>query len=346
MDATGNNLSESRINIVFVGINYASVNDFAEVVKLAADVRAEKNGFFSIEPFLSNRDKFNIFYVTNIVSIPEETTFVPVNDEIYSILRNSVTTCGYQNRFGFVLINTSKKLRHPNLSVDVLGTANIFATSVPPERGSISVFPYPDADAVLSSQSVLVHEAGGHDIGNLFDEYVVATWLPDPTERNETYPTLKNQCYIVNPNALSCQLNSGYYSCNFGANPAAENGCLQNAEWRDIIGNGCGRDGVVDCTERDPDYAKEVRCWTNKCSVNSFGSVRHDSIMSKIGHRVTIVGDYNYTGKPFFGAQDERLICRRIKDLTGSVGGICNSLCLSGCQNGQYCSAGVCRSRQ
>ncbi len=339
MDASRNNLSEQRVNIVFVGVNYPSVNDFTEAVKLAADVGAEKDGFFSVEPFRSNRNKFNIFYVTNIMSIPEESATVPISSETDATLGRSIATCNFSNRFGFILVNTSKNLNFPNIS-GLSGSSNMAL----PEHGSISIFKYPpqDNNAILRAQRLLVHEGGGHNIGSLFDEYVIATWLPDPTERNETYPTFKNQCYVVNPSAISCQLNSGYYSCNLGTNPAAESDCLLNASWRDLIGNGCGQDGVVDCTGSDANYRKEVRCWTNKCSVNSFGSVSNDSIMS--AQNSFVMAD-EFTREPFFGAQDERLICRRIKDLAGSAGGICNSLCLSGCPNGQYCGAGTCRSR-
>lgn len=339
MDAEGNDLSERRINLVFVGINYSSENDFAEVVKLASDVDAERDGLFSVEPFLSNRSKFNIFYVTNIMHASEGQNDVSFTAEDDVALGRSIATCGYSNRFGFILVNTTKNLSFPNIG-GLAGSSDV----AQPEHGSISIFKYlpKDADAVLKAQRLLVHEGGGHNIGGLFDEYVTATWLPDPVERNETYPTFKNQCYVVNPSAISCQLSYGYYSCNFATNPAVENGCLINSEWRDLVGNGCGQDGVVDCTSIDADYNKEVRCWTNKCSVNSFGSVSNESIMS--AQNGIVMADA-YSREPFFGAQDERLICRRIRDLTGSAMGVCSSLCLSGCSNGQYCSAGTCSSR-
>lgn len=340
MDAAENNLSEPRINLVFVGVNYASRNDFAEAVKLATDAHAEKDGLFSVEPFLSNRNKFNILYTTAIVSLPEEQSVVPVNTETYNTLKNSVSVCDYQNRFGFVLVNTSKNLRATNVG-EVRGSANIFAY---PEHGSISTFQYPpqSTNALRGAQRLLVHEGGGHNIGNLIDEYVTPTWLANPTTLGAEF---KSQCYTVAPSSLSCQLNYGNYTCNFATNPTAESTCALDAPWRDLIGNGCGQDGVIDCTDRDQDYRKEVRCWTNKCSVNSFGSVSGDNIMSVSSGGGGIIMADEFTRKPFFGAQDERLICRRIKDMTGSIGGICNSLCLSGCPSGQYCSAGTCHSR-
>ncbi|MBI4159711.1 peptidoglycan-binding protein [Candidatus Wolfebacteria bacterium] len=333
MDAGNNNLSERRVNLIFVGANYASVNDFEEVVKLAADPDARANGFFSVEPFKSNRNKFNILYATTIPSIGQGTSTLPISDEARSLFRGALGACNYDNRFGFVLINTSKNLLAQNIG-EVSGIAN----AIPPEQGFISVFPYPapDSNALRRAQGLVLHEGGGHAIGSLFDEYVTATWTPNPATINETYPAFQNQCYVLEPSSLRCErLSFGPYLCNFGANPQAEQTCTVNSAWRDLIGNGCGRDGVIDCTERDPNYQREIRCWEARCSVNSFGSVGAGIMESEFDIR-------NF----YFGAQNERLICRRIRDITGLAGGVCNSLCLSGCPVGQFCSAGACRARQ
>ncbi|MBI3035756.1 hypothetical protein HYY71_05535 [Candidatus Woesearchaeota archaeon] len=143
-----------------------------------------------------------------------------------------------------------------------------------------------------------------------------------------------NQCYILNPQELSCSLLSfGAYNCNSPSQQLVEQ-CMQNSPWHDLIGNGCGQDGVIDCNENDLNYPLEIRCWQPVCALNSFGSVM-EGIMSN--HNV--IGNLPRN----FGKHNERLICKKLKELTGSVRGICSNLCLNGCARGQKCISGVCQ---
>ena len=54
----------SRINIVFVGYDYTSDNKFESMVDIA--VNGENAGLFTLEPFKSNLNRFNIWYVDEV----------------------------------------------------------------------------------------------------------------------------------------------------------------------------------------------------------------------------------------------------------------------------------------
>lgn len=56
---------------------------------------------------------------------------------------------------------------------------------------------------------------------------------------------------------------------------------MLNAPWRGLIGNGCGRDGVLDCQLQDPLYNLEVSCLegADKVGKGVFRSTRN-SIMN------------------------------------------------------------------
>jgi len=121
--------------------------------------------------------------------------------------------------------------------------------------------------------------------------------------------------------------------------------CQENPAWRDLIGKGCGRDGVVDCLNQTPNgrypagYYLEERC-VSKPGCYYPNLIRHDvqNIMynyDRIDSTSLVEG---------FGPINERTLCRKIKEKTGSTSGICNNLCLAGCTNGQKCISGRCQN--
>ncbi len=57
---------ESRMNIVFVGLGYSNIVVFKEYVDMSVSFDEEGYGIFSLEPFKSNKDKFNLWYVDRL----------------------------------------------------------------------------------------------------------------------------------------------------------------------------------------------------------------------------------------------------------------------------------------
>ena len=141
--------------------------------------------------------------------------------------------------------------------------------------------------------------------------------------------------------------------------------CEANAPWRDFIGNGCGSEGVVDCTEiqNESFCGIDSETMTNKCTTYPKKSPKNLTAftnLSRVDPGLMEVdcfypahtGDYYKSvhitimagaQAPFsFGQYYERILCNIIKQTTGSAGGVCDTLCLDGCPAGKKCIRGKC----
>ncbi|MBI2652541.1 hypothetical protein HYX00_03685, partial [Candidatus Woesearchaeota archaeon] len=324
-DSTNNNLGDSaRINLVLIGLRYGSLDDFKHVVELAMDTKSQNDGLFSVEPFKSNRDKFNILFSNKIID--ESFERIPYDErglQYVGLAREASNDCPYNNKRIIVLGNV------------------LFLPRAYPNDIAINSFIYPAdvtdyAEYIKGALGTFLHETGGHAIGGLYDEYLWQNWLPEP-DVMEGSPWV-NQCFYVSPSELSCKFEYGSYKCD-DPNQAVIDKCNQEAPWHDIIGNGCGSDGITDCNSDNPDSLQEVGCYfagsrfSSGCAPNSFISTRATLMTSETSSR-----------KSLFGQNNERLICRKIRELTGSAGGICNKLCVDSCAIGQKCISGVCQT--
>jgi len=145
------------------------------------------------------------------------------------------------------------------------------------------------ADSVCNADCraiTFVHEFG-HSFGLLLDEYV------SNPEGVAEY-TISRNCYA-------------------GPDHTQEE-CLTQAPWKDLIGNGCGEDGVIDCIETDLDYNKEVGCYEG-CNYLGIGIFRATR------------GSYMVDGRrfPFFGLWNEKLLTGELNKFGQTVQINCES---------------------
>ena len=110
--------------------------------------------------------------------------------------------------------------------------------------------------------------------------------------------------------------------------------CKENSQWGDLVGNGCGEDGVVDCQVEQacsPVFpgSEDIVCWFDFSS-NPQGPLEISCFESCYKSREniyrpafnTIMRDHLYD--PYsYGQVNERYICQKINENTGSAGGIC-----------------------
>ncbi|GEM_PF-5859301 len=321
IDSINNDLSDrNRINLVVVGINYVSLEDLDEVAKSITGLNDEEKGLFSVEPFKSNRNKFNLLLVGDIrntqidtfpVGSPEEFNF---KEGLANVVRSAGLKCPYQNKRIVGLINNEP-------------TTNLLDFAYPNELGIFTI-PYRSNIVLNDLENYnILHEIGGHTITGLYDEYQWQIWLPGPEDMVDV--PWKDQCFYVDRRELSCRFEYGGYSCDTPPQTVIDR-CNREAPWHDLVGNECGQEGIVDCDRNNPNNGFEIKCTFGGCSPNSF-----------VASRANIMGIPS--GQRQYSKYHQRLICKKIKEITGSVGGICNNLCINGCRNGQKCINGVCQ---
>src|SRR3990167_8797245 len=107
---------------------------------------------------------------------------------------------------------------------------------------------------------------------------------------------------------------TGFYTGKQCYGPESVNNCLANSNWSAFIGKGCGNEAVLDCVESDQNYTLEISCYMGGCYHPNLYRPIFNSIMR------------NHHIEPFsFGFVNERLICLKLKELTGRATGICGA---------------------
>jgi len=133
-----NNTSELRLNLVFIGRDYDPLY-LTSTLDSIVDWNGTREGLFSIEPFKSNKNKFNLWVVTdNNISEEENLYLLP---EKY---------CSVSNWFGYVFINESGR-----------SSAGFGPNSITTLYDQLNP----------GNSATLIHETG-HLIGHLHDEYI------------------------------------------------------------------------------------------------------------------------------------------------------------------------------
>lgn len=138
---------EEMIDVVFVGDQYGDLDKFRENVLSYIDVSGKENGVFAVEPFKSNIDKFNFYYVNQSVDLSCELGCFGL-DRLVCCDDNEVKNVASQCPSDQVIVLVDTK--------EFCGASKDYST----------VCAIDDPRAGL----VLVHELG-HTIGDLGDEY-------------------------------------------------------------------------------------------------------------------------------------------------------------------------------
>jgi hypothetical protein len=234
-----NNAAADRLNLVFAGINYLDGGQIPGVgpvtgVDLVTMVGEEfVDALFTFEPYNGQKQKFNFWYVDEIGFTVDKPASGEPRDGL-RVGRTLTRECGVQNIYAYHLYN------------------NNFRSSAKPGPGGYVFWSVPFSTirnefGLHSKIATGVHETG-HLIGLLGDEYITFT---------TSVGTISNWLFFKGPNSFR---DSQDFSQD-GDTTVAE--CLQDTHWKEMIGNGCGQEGIVDCFESiEPVRCKEnMQCW-------------------------------------------------------------------------------------
>jgi len=332
-----NDLNGKRINIIFVGgganslqatSNFSFVNFFAAMINgglangYSYDPEIQKlynySGFSGVEPYASNMDKFNFWYVDIPLNTIAASDVLSVTD-IYnrSELKNY---CNYQNKFVHIVYKQDNLVSAPHR-----GSSGFSQQAL--------VFEFDKTDDLYWGDfPQFIHEFT-HSFAAVWDEKV-------------TQPETIN-----GPNC---------FSLGNKKNSAQECAKSDKLPWHDLIGNGCGKDGIVDCpmdtlkknADRFDNWIYEVRDDVEGCGEgckysqgNIFRPFMLCNTMSSCDlgydkYGISINGNIDK-----LGVINEREACRKIRSLVGEASAYCQKLCLDGCEFGKRCVQGSCVSK-
>ena len=109
-----NNPEEDRYNLVFVATNFEELDPFIEKSLEAIDFEGDGNGILSVEPYASNKDLFNFWYVPILTSNPITSNWIfPAHSEesFHSrLIENQISAlsfCNHPNKKGIFLVDVN-----------------------------------------------------------------------------------------------------------------------------------------------------------------------------------------------------------------------------------------------
>jgi hypothetical protein len=249
-----------KINLVIAAVGYL---EELSIVERIVDLEGKYHGIFAVEPFKSNKELFNIWYVSSENFQPQIK-----NGQLAELNQGfeMLTACDLPNEYNLIVFDNPQYSKH-----DQLGYGSI--------KYSYALFT-PNTAPVTA-----VHEFV-HAFAGLQDEY----------DYNKISDDLGiGQCYQAK------NVNCNNEICVETANSYQD--CLTNAPWNNLIGDGCGEDGIVDCSVDNPDYEIEVNCFLG-C-----GGARNL-------YRSTFSNGMREIKAPFrLGKVNEKLVCGQIKKL-------------------------------
>lgn len=346
----------NKVNLLFISIG----EDQSLVKKLAVEFITGKFGIFSLEPFLSNQNKFQFWYSDKQINDLNDIT--ALETIAYKLGTGELTTgtLPYAEKIKQSCYLPNRQIvyitKDPNLFGLKCADAyiNIYSgrdelencMKTESEDYCISKIPY---------AAVFSHEFG-HQISNLSEEYTSDKVYDVPSYFGKYKQILGvsndfgvQQTYYspyVNPaeDCLREYGGEGSYYCV--PNQQVVNDCKTNAPWKNLLGNGCGQDGVIDCDESDPDYGLEITCDNMGAgsvpfstvlkptkvsimgSVNNFSALWSDQLLfdesCTLNGKITACDTSINSVSRLYGLVNEAQICKFINIFTGSTAGVCN----------------------
>ncbi len=365
-----NNPNENRINIIFINSEFEPETFAALVQQMITDSTLS---FSTVEPFQSNLNKFNFWYFDQMFQFDDLNWNTPYFSEVLygnkelSWSQKIYMANTFPGKSILVVLSNDETL---SLAGDQIYT-QAGSGKCQFKHGTLLAVHRDHFQQCLAEQGlatcfnnqdfqlgrVLLHELG-HELW-LGEEYVETTQsLFDINayanlKLADYNPPLKPNTYFssaLNPSE-SCYniikyFETGYHPLRLKCFDEPHATCL-NSPWHDFVGNGCGQEGIVDCSRQDSQSKLEIGCFyggglaaANKALPNlakpSFASIMADR--SEFAPDGIIVPE-----ERAYGLANERSLCRAIRLYTGSVEGVCGQLCLEGCPSGQKCISGQCQ---
>ncbi len=248
---------ENRINFVFEGVQYDNVETLVGILKNFIDLDSinAQPGLFGQEPFKSNQNLFNFWYIDQINNCGDPSTNCTQQAQQY------YTYCNYPHTYYFRFFDSNAPggwSANPN-------NANV--------SGVWAFTPRLPYNLIRQERFYVLHEFGHTftspnlnpaKLGILLDEY----------GGQFSYP---NYDYILRQGPWTGKIFPNVF---LDTNATAIEDCKQQAPWKDLIGNGCGQDGIEDCIQsytphqisptqyeqitckpEHPDCYKEISCF-------------------------------------------------------------------------------------
>ncbi|MCH8741859.1 hypothetical protein IH779_03075 [Patescibacteria group bacterium] len=322
-----NNMNENRIDLVLIGFDYTSLDKFINIIEQAIDFRSEDRGLFSLEPFKSNKHLFNIWYVATIANTQNQAK----DTWDYSSL------C--RNKLG---IEDHQFSPQEPLFSEKMFTLLIFNKEMPAsfvyvgENSKCSLEKHNGRCGLKGLQMGITRDnptkSNIHDFVHEFAHIFTFPNINEKYRPDEYYEILDE--YARFPGAYSSgrdymNIVKERSNCFVGTYEA----CMsqENTLFGDLIGDGCGKDGVIDCCTRDvsvinqgarscescpscqedSNYDLEISCYEGCWVETGIFRSTFRSIMS------------SRSGSQSFGKSNERLLCHQVQYLTGDAKGIC-----------------------
>ena len=221
----------NRFNIVFVGMGFKSVDDLKVAAKRIVDIdgnsssKTISDGLMQIPVFKNNQNKFNFWYVdyTRPFSSKDPQT---ISNELYNFYLIKSCQDILPNRVIPVFIYPGQ-IGSNDYPYASYGRNYVTLTDCLDSESNCNGGDYPNL------QNGNIHELL-HTIPCLGDEY--GSWGNNPQPSSM-------QAVDFN-NVLTGNANLQFYVGSY-------NNCIINAPWKNMIGNGCGIDGIIDCFSND-----------------------------------------------------------------------------------------------
>ncbi|RME54792.1 hypothetical protein D6777_02630 [Candidatus Woesearchaeota archaeon] len=336
---TSTNVGNSRrYNIVVVGQDYhkvysshsQAVEEFRKDALHALGLDGLSYGVFSIEPYKSNIDKFNFWYVdrfvdadaqspnTNSLSQEEITRrnkaklsqrgLASVCQFSHKIIISLDALNGWNDNGGNLINIATSRLTDTSNCVSELSSCYQSLT-----QGDLAVFDINNNNCIdhtelqyfnkfdLCQEKAFFFGICENDNEERLN-YICSSQRTGPTLAHEishffglgdiSFPSSN----VIDNENLNPQIGT-YPNCYASS---SQTDCESNAPWRWLLGNGCGQPGVIDCTPYDLDYNKEIVCQPGCIrNYNSYRSIRYSimpygTALQGIPNRPTyVLGEWN-----------------------------------------------------
>ncbi|MDO8741507.1 MAG: CARDB domain-containing protein [Candidatus Woesearchaeota archaeon] len=283
-----NNKDADRVNIVFVGSGYTNFDYFKDGITKMIDFESTSGGLMSVEPFKSNKNKFNFWYVDEIGewNVPRESC--EHENLLYSdyfceddSLR-LLDYCALSNKQYFGVIN--------------LGYGGGMAWS----GAGILSLPESEGDEEYNEEVTFVHEFG-HAFGLLHDEYALyEEKIPD------NYYADKN-CFIAS-SKQECEANAPWRYL-YG------NGCGENGVVDCIRGyNNNIPEPIAICNDPNNNCYTEISCYEG-CRYYQYGIFRpnYNTVMRWPSGSWVTSGNWINS----YGPYNEDLLSQKLAEYSG-----------------------------
>ncbi len=341
------NDDDSRVNVVFFGVDFDSP-DFVEAAKfITTDDYLSLTG---VHPFVENTDAFNYWYYPEILSVEEaswtfsDSSNILTGKKDLSKIQQIMMQHTLNGKIVVILLVNDDTLPMTKKTEASSGKCNFLqGVHLAINKNLFDEYSktmsYKETFTNLDLGRVALHEFG-HEIGLLGEEYVGnpldffdhVVYQKDfvkkfnPSLRSNSYygsSDFKSTCYRSKYSYSGkkksknnfIQISKGGLACK-----ADDIDYCEDASWSDMIGNGCGVDGVVDCTTDDSDFYKEVVCHSGSGQTGAGGKVDllKPTFSSIMHSRVSFNLFYDDDKHPY-GLYNEKVICDDIKMYTGKA---------------------------